>query len=192
MGDMDVGAGSLQMLRTLTSVVSAMEEGVSERDPAVRSARITELAKLIETVYDDDAAMLGDFLRECGGIDLLIEYMSDKSIEVRPRAATPPARAPRPPRSLSSSHHATRLNTPQVKQRALMVLGNLVSDAVDPESHLTKQLFVQTPAASDALLPLLEHRDWVTQMYAAACCQASHRIASHRIASHRIASHRTA
>ena len=90
MGDMDVGAGSLQMLRTLTSVVSAMEEGVSERDPAVRSARITELAKLIETVYDDDAAMLGDFLRECGGIDLLIEYMSDKSIEVRPRAATPP------------------------------------------------------------------------------------------------------
>ena len=50
---------SLEMLRTLTAVVSAMEEGVSSRDPAVRGARITDLAKLIETVYDDDAAMLG-------------------------------------------------------------------------------------------------------------------------------------
>jgi HEAT repeat protein len=122
---------SLQLVRSLTNSVTLLER--SGLSPKKRSAAITDLARLIETAYGDDAAMIGDFMRECGGVELLIEYLEDESSDVQ--------------------------------QRALMVLGNLVSDAVDPQSHLTKQIFVQTPAASDALLPLLEAPDWVTQMY---------------------------
>ena len=91
--------------------------------------------------------MIGDFMRECGGIDLVIEYMSDGS--------------------------------PDVQQRALMVLGNLMSDAVDPQASRTKQLFVQHTfgaarncgGGTDVLLHLLESADWVTQMYACAAVQ---------------------
>ena len=47
-------------------------------------------------------------MRECGGVELIIEYMADA--------------------------------VPQVVQRALVVMGNLASDAVDPKSSLTKQV----------------------------------------------------
>jgi hypothetical protein len=129
---------SLRLVRALTETVTRLEDLIACDDPHERCAGITDLARLIESVYDDDAAMLGDFMRECGGVDLIIEYIADPSVEVQ--------------------------------QRALMVMGNMVSDAVDPHASATKELFVQSGGA-DVLLPLLEAKDWVTQMYACACCQ---------------------
>ena len=123
----------VRLVRVLTETVTRMEEVQGSPDAWERSEAITALSRLIETAYGDDAAMIGDFMRECGGVELLIEYLEDESSDVQ--------------------------------QRALMVLGNLVSDAVDPEASRTKQLFVRADGGCDALLPLLEAPDWVTQMY---------------------------
>ena len=51
-----------------------------------------------------------------------------------------------------------------------MVLGNLSSDAVDPDSAKTKALVVQQGGV-EALAKKLEATDWVSQMYAAAAVQ---------------------
>ena len=59
---------------------------------------------------------------------------------------------------------------PDVHQKILMVLGNLVSDAVDHQSWRTKQVIVELQGV-DYFIPHLSDADWVTQMYAAACIQ---------------------
>ena len=59
---------------------------------------------------------------------------------------------------------------PDVHQKVLMVLGNLVSDAVDHQSWRTKQVIVELQGV-DYFIPHLSDTDWVTQMYAAACIQ---------------------
>ena len=59
---------------------------------------------------------------------------------------------------------------PDVHQKILMALGNLVSDAVDHQSWRTKQVIVELQGV-DYFIPHLSDTDWVTQMYAAACIQ---------------------
>jgi len=59
---------------------------------------------------------------------------------------------------------------PDVHQRALHIISNLSSDAFDPESSLTKQIFTQSGGVG-MLVPLLEGEDPATAMYAAAATQ---------------------
>ena len=70
---------SVRMVRELTEIITRMEEMEGSDDPQDRSMAITELSRLIENAYGEDAAMIGDFMRECGGIELLIECAQHSS-----------------------------------------------------------------------------------------------------------------
>ena len=128
----------LPFVAVLNAVVTELEDAQSNEDTTKRTSAITTLCDLVDKAYGEDAALLGEFLRECGGIELLLECVSDDISEVQ--------------------------------YRALMVLGNLASAAVDPHAQLTKAAINELDGAS-VLLPLLESDDWVTQMYAVGAVQ---------------------
>ena len=128
----------LPFVAVLNAVVTELEDAQSNEDTTKRTSAITTLCDLVDKAYGEDAALLGEFLRECGGIELLLECVSD--------------------------------DIPEVQYRALMVLGNLASAAVDPHAQLTKAAINELDGAS-VLLPLLESDDWVTQMYAVGAVQ---------------------
>ena len=73
-----------QMMDTLVDIMTQLEEHVSiNNSPAKRAEHILRLAQLVESVYGIDAELLGDFVRECGGVELILEYMADEEPEVR-------------------------------------------------------------------------------------------------------------
>ena len=59
---------------------------------------------------------------------------------------------------------------PFIQQKVLMVVGNLASDAFDPNSAATKTIFKQHDVMA-RLSPFLSSREWVTQLYATAAVQ---------------------
>ena len=59
---------------------------------------------------------------------------------------------------------------PFIQQKVLMVVGNLASDAFDPNSAATKAIFKQHDVMA-RLSPFLSSREWVTQLYATAAVQ---------------------
>lgn len=59
---------------------------------------------------------------------------------------------------------------PFIQQKVLMVVGNLASDAFDPNSAATKTIFKQHDVMA-RLSPFLTSREWVTQLYATAAVQ---------------------
>ena len=151
---------SLQALSALDVCVSAVE-GLDADEPSTRSRAARELAELVERSYSDDAELIGAYIRESGGIELLVELLADPE--------------------------------PSVHQKALMVLGNLLSDGFDPHSWRTKQaLYEQANEEEEEqeealtlgeqlahhLVAHLDSASWPTQMYAAALVQnaAQHRM----------------
>ena len=150
--DVRAAEESLWLARALSDAVADLEAALGADDAAVRCASITALHALIDSLSSDAAAsasvnpgrLMGDFMRECGAIELVTEYLSEDSAEVR--------------------------------QRALMVINPLLSDALDPAAAQSRQVFVWTNPVSgrsglDVLLPMLDSDDWVTQMLAVSCCQ---------------------
>ena len=144
---------SLQALSALDVCVSAVE-GLDADEPSTRSRAARELAELVERSYSDDAELIGAYIRESGGIELLVELLADPE--------------------------------PSVHQKALMVLGNLLSDGFDPHSWRTKQaLYEQANEEEEEqeealtlgeqlahhLVAHLDSASWPTQMYAAALVQ---------------------
>ena len=61
---------SLKKAQALTGIVAKLKAGVGSADAAAQSAGINDLARLTESVHDDDAAMVGSFMRECGQTSL--------------------------------------------------------------------------------------------------------------------------
>ena len=59
---------------------------------------------------------------------------------------------------------------PFIQQKVLMVVGNLASDAFDPNSAASKAIFKKHDVMA-RLLPFLSSREWVTQLYAVAAVQ---------------------
>lgn len=59
---------------------------------------------------------------------------------------------------------------PFIQQKVLMVVGNLASDAFDPNSAANKAIFKKHDVMA-RLLPFLSSREWVTQLYATAAVQ---------------------
>jgi len=59
---------------------------------------------------------------------------------------------------------------PFIQQKVLMVVGNLASDAFDPNSAASKAIFKKHDVMA-RLLPFLSSREWVTQLYATAAVQ---------------------
>jgi len=59
---------------------------------------------------------------------------------------------------------------PFIIQKVLMVVGNLASDAFDPNSEANKAIFKQHDVMA-RLFPFLSSREWVTQLYATAAVQ---------------------
>ena len=56
-------------------VLGVLEASAGAGSTYDRAAAMASLAKLVETSFDRTAAMLCSFLRECGGIELVLELV---------------------------------------------------------------------------------------------------------------------
>ena len=100
-------SSSLRLLRALGGVIVQLEESIGAPDEDERIEPVVALAELIDDAYDDDARMLGEYVRESGAIDLLVDCLCDPCPDVHQRAlhvwsnlasdAFDPVRAPRTP-----------------------------------------------------------------------------------------------
>ena len=83
---------SLQALSTLEQCVEATE-GLEADDAPTRSRAARQLAELIENTFGEEAAMLGAYMRESGGVGTLIDvtapHLARLSPTVSPRTPTP-------------------------------------------------------------------------------------------------------
>ena len=76
-----------------------------------RDEAIALLAELVTTAFGEDGEVLGQAVRDGGGVPQLAWLLADPS--------------------------------PSIQQQALLVLGNLCSNSVDPSSALTKRMLLQ-------------------------------------------------
>ena len=71
----DVSLAALSVLDQL----SAALEGLEADDGTARAAAAQELAQLVEKAYGDEAETIGAYVRESGGVALLLETLGDPS-----------------------------------------------------------------------------------------------------------------
>ena len=69
-------------LSQLADIVQNLEESVGDANPRKRAEHLKTLASLVETSFGGDAAVLGEFMRESGGVELLLECVADASPDV--------------------------------------------------------------------------------------------------------------
>ena len=99
---------------------------------------LIELSEVIDGAFGEDAALLGEEVRELEGVMVLAWLINDPEVEVQ--------------------------------QQALLVLGNLCSDACDPNSYLTKQQLLLA-GADRTITMVLQSEDANVLLYACGCIQ---------------------
>ena len=99
---------------------------------------LIELSEVIDGAFGEDAALLGEQVRELEGVMVLAWLINDPEVEVQ--------------------------------QQALLVLGNLCSDACDPNSYLTKQQLLLA-GADRTITMVLQSEDANVLLYACGCIQ---------------------
>ena len=130
-----VSPQTLSLLDSLDEALGSLES----EDVHDRAVAATQLSKLVEGVYGEDAAVVGNYVRESGALEMLLELvLAPLYVPQRHERTAQHHCTARMPMGLLSD--ATVLwdaqvadPAPDVHQKMLMVLGNLVSDAVDPQ-----------------------------------------------------------
>ena len=142
--DLPTSPGSRQTLSQLDSLDEALA-GLESEDASEKAIGATQLTKLVEDLHGQDAVAVGGYVRESGALELLLELV--RSHACRPSAPGRGLAGPRAPPShrprasywdasvadFSCSYVQVTDPAPEVHQKLLMVIGNLVSDAVDPQ-----------------------------------------------------------
>ena len=100
-----------------------------------------ELALLVDSAFGEQAALLGHAVREAGAIPVLGWLAVDAN------------------------------SSPDVQQQALLVLGNLCSDAADPNSHLSKAELLKAGGSGSMVLAIEQTDDASVLVYACGCLQ---------------------
>ena len=118
--------------------VAELLELLRSPHPEQRDEAIALLAELVTTAFGEDGEVLGQAVRDGGGVPQLAWMLADP--------------------------------TPTVVQQALLVLGNLCSNSVDPNSALTKKMLLQV-GAERALLGCLQAQEEHTLTFACAALQ---------------------
>ena len=114
-------------------------ELLRSEDAGDRIDALAELSSMLDTAYDDEAALIGEALRGVAAVPLLGWLAADAS-------------------------------SPEVQQLALLVLGNLCSDATDPNSALTKRELFQAGGGA-AIVQAVRGEDPAVLLYACGCVQ---------------------
>ena len=92
-----MGTVSPQTLSLLDSLDEALGSLESE-DVHDRAVAATQLSKLVEGVYGEDAAVVGNYVRESGALEMLLELvlapLCTSATNAPARASDPPHRVP--------------------------------------------------------------------------------------------------
>ena len=136
--------GSRQTLSLLDSLDEALA-GLESEDASEKAIGARQLTQLVEDLHGQDAVAVGGYVRESGALELLLELVRSHACDLQPRDGASRAHALRhliarahligtqASLTFSCSYVQVTDPAPEVHQKLLMVIGNLVSDAVDPQ-----------------------------------------------------------
>ena len=128
---------SLQTMSILDALDVALA-GLESEEVHDRALAARQLTTLVEGVYGEDAAAVGSYVRESNALEMLLELVRvpaprqrhKRTAQVAHRTApwlcTPAVLTPRCCLQIADP-------VAEIHQKVLMVVGNLVSDAVDPQ-----------------------------------------------------------
>ena len=121
---------SLQTMSILDALEVALA-GLESDEVHDRALAARQLTTLVEGVYGEDAAAVGSYVRESNALEMLLELVRVPARrQCRKRTApwpcTPAVLTPRCCLQIADP-------VAEIHQKVLMVVGNLVSDAVDPQ-----------------------------------------------------------
>ena len=121
---------SLQTMSILDSLDLALA-GLESEDVHDRALAARQLTTLVEGVYGEDAAAVGSYVRESNALEMLLELVR---VPARRQCRKRTAPWPCTPAVLTPPC-CWQIADPvaEIHQKVLMVVGNLVSDAVDPQ-----------------------------------------------------------
>ena len=87
-----VSPQTLSLLDSLDEALGSLES----EDVHDRAVAATQLSKLVEGVYGEDAAVVGNYVRESGALEMLLELVLAHSVPAphTHRASDPPHRVP--------------------------------------------------------------------------------------------------
>lgn len=129
---------SLQTMSILDALEVALA-GLESDEVHDRALAARQLTTLVEGVYGEDAAAVGSYVRESNALEMLLELVRVPARrQCRKRTApwpcTPAVLTPCTPAVLTP-RCCLQIADPvaEIHQKVLMVVGNLVSDAVDPQ-----------------------------------------------------------
>ena len=121
---------SLQTMSILDALDVALA-GLESDEVHDRALAARQLTTLVEGVYGEDAAAVGSYVRESNALEMLLELVRVPARrQCRKRTAPCPCTPAvlTPPCCLQIADPVA-----EIHQKVLMVVGNLVSDAVDPQ-----------------------------------------------------------
>lgn len=79
---MEMSEQALDLLVALDRAVEQIEDVNTGWQPDELAAAIGELAQIVDATYGDEAAVMGDYFRESGSVELMIELARSKVVEV--------------------------------------------------------------------------------------------------------------
>ena len=128
---------SLQTMSILDALDVALA-GLESEEVHDRALAARQLTTLVEGVYGEDAAAVGSYVRESNALEMLLELVRVPARrQCRKRTAQAAHRtAPWPcTPAVLTPRCCLQIADPvaEIHQKVLMVVGNLVSDAVDPQ-----------------------------------------------------------
>ena len=113
---------SLQTMSILDALDVALA-GLESDEVHDRALAARQLTTLVEGVYGEDAAAVGSYVRESNALEMLLELVR---VPARRQCRTRTDLTPRCCLQIADP-------VAEIHQKVLMVVGNLVSDAVDPQ-----------------------------------------------------------
>ena len=116
---------SLQTMSILDALDVALA-GLESDEVHDRALAARQLTTLVEGVYGEDAAAVGSYVRESNALEMLLELVRVPAPRTAPWPCTPAVLTPRCCLQIADP-------VAEIHQKVLMVVGNLVSDAVDPQ-----------------------------------------------------------